>query len=322
MTSDFSSGTSGKVLALSGGVGGAKLVRGLCGVLRHDQLTVVANTGDDFDYWGLRICPDLDSILYAMADMNDAERGWGLKEESWRTLTAMRRLGGEHWFQLGDQDLATHIFRSQGLAAGQSLTEVTAALCEGLGVAHQLLPMTEQAVRTKVETGDGWLDFQHYFVGLGCEPEVTAIRFDGVAEATLNPAVVAALQDPALQLIVICPSNPFVSIDPILALPECRRALKDAAVPIVAVSPIISGKAVKGPAAKMMRELDMPATASGVAAYYRELAEVFIVDQLDAQELPAVEALGLTALLTPTLMTDLDSKLALARDVLSCVDSR
>jgi LPPG:FO 2-phospho-L-lactate transferase len=306
----------GKVLALSGGVGGAKLCRGLAALLAVEQLTIVANTGDDFDYWDLRICPDLDSVMYALADLNDEQRGWGLRDETWRTLIAMRRLGGDEWFQIGDQDLATHILRTQLLRADQSLSAVTQQIAAGLGIKHILLPMSEQSVATKVNTDQGWLDFQQYFVRDQCQPVVRELHFEGADDAQLNPQVHSLLTGEALTAIVVCPSNPFVSIDPILSLPRCRRLLMESSAPVIAVSPIIAGRAVKGPAAKMMRELDMPATAFAVAEYYGDLLDGFVLDEADAQYAEDIEALGIKVLVAPTLMSDLSSKIALADAVL------
>lgn len=308
---------SGKVLALSGGVGGAKLCRGLTAVLNAEQLTIAANTADDFDYWDLRICPDLDSVMYALADLNDEERGWGLRDETWRTLIAMRRLGGDEWFQIGDQDLATHMLRTQLLRAGQSLSAATKQIAAGLGVTHTLLPMSEQAVATKVSTDQGWLDFQEYFVRDKCQPEVRGLRFEGADTAQLNPLLKNVLQDDELAAIVVCPSNPFVSIDPILSLPDCVGLLKEASAPIIAVSPIIAGRAVKGPAAKMMRELDMPATALAVAEYYGDLLDGYVLDESDVEYSDDIAAMGIKVCVAPTLMTDLPSKTALAERVLS-----
>ncbi|WP_295870824.1 2-phospho-L-lactate transferase [uncultured Zhongshania sp.] len=308
---------SGGVLALSGGVGGAKLCRGLAAVLAAEQLTIVANTGDDFDYWDLRICPDLDSVMYALADLNDEERGWGLRDETWRTLIAMRRLGGDEWFQIGDQDLATHMLRTQLMAAGETLSTATQRIATGLGICHTLLPMTEQPVATKVNTAQGWLDFQHYFVRDKCEPEVLDLRFEGVDSAELNPLVSQMLTDASLAAIVVCPSNPFVSIDPILSLPDCRRLLKASSAPVIAVSPIIAGRAVKGPAAKMMRELDMPATALAVAEYYGDLLDGFVLDEADAEYMDDIAAMGLAVCVAPSLMTDMESKISLAKEVLA-----
>ena len=313
---NIEAGVGGKVLALSGGVGGAKLCRGLAARLAVEQLTIVANTGDDFDYWDLRICPDLDSVMYALADLNDEQRGWGLRDETWRTLIAMRRLGGDEWFQIGDQDLATHILRTQLLRADQSLSAVTKQITAGLGIKHILLPMSEQAVATKVNTDQGWLDFQQYFVRDQCQPEVRELHFKGADDAELNPQVHSLLMDEGLAAIVVCPSNPFVSIDPILSLSGCRRLLREAAAPVIAVSPIIAGRAVKGPAAKMMRELNMPATAFAVAEYYGDLLDGYVLDEADAHYAEDIEALGIKVCVAPTLMTDLSSKIALADAVL------
>lgn len=307
---------AGRVLALTGGVGGAKLARGLAGVLKKQQLTIAANTADDFDYWGLRICPDLDSVMYALADLNDDQRGWGVKDETWRTLIAMRRLGGDEWFQIGDQDAATHIFRTQMLASGASLAEVTGKLCRGLGIAAILLPMTESRVATRVKTDRGDLEFQEYFVRDQCEPAVRGLSFEGIDSARLHPDIVELLESDNLSAIVICPSNPFVSIDPILSLPRCRELLKAAKAPVIAVSPIIAGRAVKGPAAKMMRELAMPATATAVAHYYGDLLDGYVLDELDAEHAEDVAALGLEVCIAPTVMTSVASKVSLAEIVL------
>jgi LPPG:FO 2-phospho-L-lactate transferase len=310
------SNTAGRVLALSGGVGGAKLARGLASLLPGHQLTIAANTADDFDYWGLRICPDLDSVMYALADLNDEVRGWGLRDESWRAGIAMRRLGGEEWFQIGDQDVATHIFRSQMLAGGASLLEATEKLCSGLGIAPHLVPMSEDKVATKVNTDQGWLEFQEYFVREQCQPEVRGLAFEGIESADLHPAIVEILEADDLDAIIICPSNPFVSVDPILSLRRCRALLKAAKAPIIAVSPIIAGRAVKGPAAKMMRELAMPASALAVASYYGDLLDGYVLDELDADYADEVAALGIEVCIAPTVMSDLSSKVRLAEILL------
>ena len=311
---------SGKFLALSGGVGGAKLVRGLAECLPPSQLQVVVNTADDFDYWGLRICPDLDSNLYALADPNDEQRGWGLRDESWVTLEAMRRLDDGQWFQLGGRDLATHLYRTQALAAGQSLTDVTRQLGERLGCPAALLPMTEQRVATRVFTDMGELAFQEYFVRERCEPRVEKVVFDGLDTAQLNPAIISALADPALRGIIICPSNPFLSVDPILSLPGCREALMQVNVPVVAISPIVSGAAVKGPAAKMMHELDIPRRAAAVAEYYGDLLDGFIIDSADAQQRDDIAQTGVACRAVPSMMTTLDSKRRLAEETLSLIE--
>jgi LPPG:FO 2-phospho-L-lactate transferase len=308
---------SGKVLALSGGVGGAKLARGLAEILAPEQLTVVANTADDFDYWGLRICPDLDSVMYALADLNDTERGWGLAGETWQTIAAMRRYGGDDWFQLGDQDMATHLFRSQALRRGDSLAQVTAKMAAQLGIGLRLLPMSEQPVATRVHSDIGELAFQEYFVRERCEPAVQSLEFSGLAQASMQADFAALLSDRELKAIIICPSNPFVSVDPILSLPGCRDALASAAAPVIAVSPIVAGLALKGPAAKMMAELTLPASAVAVAEYYQQrygaLIDGFVIDSSDAQLAAQFRTLAAEVEVCPTVMTDLDSKVALGQ---------
>lgn len=309
----------GKVLVLSGGVGGAKLVHGLARTLPVDQLTVVANTADDFNHWGLRICPDIDSITYALAGINDEVRGWGLKDESWRTMVAMRRLSGEDWFQLGDQDIATHLYRTMRLNDGDSLTQICSDIARRLGVETRLLPMTDDTVATRVYSDRGEFEFQHYFVRERCEPKVERIEFVGIESATLSPQVRDSIADPALRAIIISPSNPFLSIDPILHLEDCRALLKARGLPVVAVSPIISGRAVKGPAAKLMEELNMPTSAHAVAEYYGDLLSGFVFDQADAAEWESVSSTGVECLMEQTRMTDLASKEHLARAVLEFV---
>lgn len=312
---------NGRLLALSGGVGGAKLARGLAEVLAPGQLDVVVNTADDFDYWGLRICPDLDSVMYALADRNDQQRGWGLKNESWRALEAVGQLGGDNWFQLGDQDLATHLLRTQQLREGASLTAITASFCQSLGVAARLLPMTEQSVATRVHTDQGVLGFQQYFVGQRCEPVVKSLQFSGINEAEILAEISQALAAAELQAVLFCPSNPFLSLDPILQLPGMVNALKQSGVPIIAVSPIVAGLAVKGPAAKLMKELNMPATATAVAEYYQQqydnLLDGFVIDSSDAQLASEIATLGLEVLVCPTLMQELSTKAELARACLA-----
>src|SRR6478672_3665617 len=241
------------VLALAGGVGGGKFCRGLTAVLPPERLAVVVNTADDFVHLGLHISPDIDSVLYALADQNDLERGWGLAGETWNFMAALERLGGEIWFKLGDRDLATHVLRTEALAAGRSLSEVTALLAGRLGIAHAVAPMSDNPVRSIVDTDEGALDFQDYFVRRQCKPVFRGVRFQGAESAAASPGLRNALG--RAQAVVITPSNPLVSIDPILALPGIRDALRRTQRPVVAVSPIVGGKAVKGPLGKMMREL-------------------------------------------------------------------
>ncbi len=303
----------GKVIALTGGVGGAKLARGLVEVLSPEQLLIVANTGDDFEHLGLSISPDLDSVMYALADKNDAERGWGLAGESWQAMAALKQLGGEDWFRLGDKDLATHLWRSQLLRDGHSLTAASRLLCEALGVKHRLIPMSDDPVRTIVSTDRGELGFQSYFVREQCNPKVSGFRFEGIEIARPAQALMDWLLDETLAAIIICPSNPFVSVDPILQLKGVREAMLKSRAPVVAVSPIVGGMAVKGPAAKMMEELSMPASADAVAAWYDDLLSGFVIDIVDQS---LASSLSMPCKVVSTLMGSLASKRKLALDVL------
>lgn len=309
---------SGHVVALSGGVGGAKLAHGLMLQLARDELTIVVNTADDFQHLGLTISPDLDSVVYALAGLADPVRGWGRQDETWNFMAALRGLGGEDWFQLGDRDLAMHVERSWRLARGASLTEVTARLCEALKIGARVLPMSDDPVRTRVLTDEGTLDFQDYFVRHQCRPVVRALEFVGAAQARPQAKMLAALQRADLRAVVICPSNPFVSVDPILAVPGIRAAIESAAAPVIAVTPIIGGKAVKGPAAKMLRELGLEVSGASVARRYAGLIDAFVVDDSD----PQPESItGMTLLRAPTLMHTLADRVALARAVLAAADA-
>jgi LPPG:FO 2-phospho-L-lactate transferase len=313
---------SGRCLALSGGVGGAKLALGLTRALPPDRLTVIANTGDDFEHLGLHIAPDLDTVMYNLAGLANPLTGWGRDGESWSFLAALEQLGGETWFRLGDRDLAVHVERTRRLARGETLSEVTAALCARLGIATPIAPMSDQPVRTMIGTPRGELAFQHYFVRERCEPEVTGFRFAGIESARPSAAFAAALADPELGAIVICPSNPFVSVDPILALPGAEDAVRAASGAVIAVSPIVAGAALKGPAAKMMSELRLPVTALEVARHYarRDLLDGFVLDGRDQELYHAVEALGLAVLVTDTVMTSVEDRERLAREVLAWAD--
>ncbi|MFD2272658.1 2-phospho-L-lactate transferase CofD family protein [Undibacterium arcticum] len=240
----------GRVVALCGGVGGAKLALGLETLLSSGQLTVAVNTGDDFEYLGLRISPDLDTVLYTLAGLSDQTRGWGRAGETWNFMAALQELGGESWFSLGDRDLALHVERTRRLLAGETLTAVMGEIAHRTGVKARILPMTEEPVRTIVHTADGELPFQQYFVKHACKPAVSEITFSGADDAVAHPALLDALAHPDLTAIVICPSNPYLSIDPILAVPGIRAALQRSVAPVIVVSPIVGGQAVKGPTAK------------------------------------------------------------------------
>ena len=305
-----------KVLALSGGVGGAKLALGLARVLPADDLVIVANTADDFEHFGLYIAPDLDTVMYTLAERSDQERGWGLAGESWHCLEAMAELGGESWFRLGDRDLATHLRRSQLLREGRSLAEATAELCQSLGVSQRLLPMSNEPVRTVVATDDGELSFQHYFVREQCRPVVRGFRFEGIERARPLPDFEALLAAPDLAAVVICPSNPFVSVDPIISMPGVRDALAACAAPVVAVSPIVGGNALKGPAAKMLGELGYPVGADSVAGYYAGLVDIFVLDQQDAKLADQINVPGMDVAATATVMHTLEDRKQLADAVL------
>ena len=302
------------VLALCGGVGGAKLALGLSAVLGADELTVVVNTGDDFEHLGLHVSPDLDTVLYTLAGLSDPERGWGRADESWNFMGALRELGGDAWFALGDRDLAVHVERTRRLNAGETLTSIVADMARRLNVATQIVPMTDGPVRTIVHTAAGALPFQEYFVRHACKPVVRGVSFEGAAEAKPNPAVADAFARANLAAIVICPSNPYLSIDPLLAMPGIRSALQRSTVPVIAVSPIISGQAVKGPTAKIMAELGIAATSAAIAQHYRELIDGLVIDESDAAD---ADRLGIPAAVTPTLMKSLDDKRRLAHAVLA-----
>jgi LPPG:FO 2-phospho-L-lactate transferase len=305
------------VLALSGGIGGAKLALGLYRALPPGALTVIANTGDDFEHLGLSISPDSDTLLYTLAGIDNPELGWGRRNETWTFMAALEALGGETWFKLGDGDLATHVERTRRLAAGESLTLVTDDFRRRLGISARLLPMSDDRVRTRLRTEDGWLDFQDYFVRLRSAPVVHEVAYAGAAEAQPNPDFLAALGAGDLDAIVICPSNPFLSIDPILSLPGIRDALRACRAPVVAVSPIIGGKAVKGPTAKLMAELGLPVSAAAVVRHYADILDIYIADDADTDELAELEV---PAILTRTLMMTLEDRDALARVVLRAAD--
>lgn len=302
-----------RCIALSGGVGGAKLALGLDRVMAPGDLLVVANTGDDFEHLGLAICPDIDTVLYTLAGVADPETGWGRAEESWRVMHTLETLGGETWFRLGDRDIALHLERTRRLRAGEALSRITADVARRFGVASHVLPMSDQPVRTIVETPDGPLAFQHYFVRERCAPSVAGFRFEGAKDARPAPGLREALAQPGLEAVVICPSNPFISIDPILSVPGLRDAIAASAAPVVAVSPIVGGRAIKGPTAKMMRELGLETDAAAVARHYRGLIDGFILDQRDAADADRVRALGIDAAVTNTVMTSLEDRKALAR---------
>jgi LPPG:FO 2-phospho-L-lactate transferase len=283
-------------------------------VLPPDELAIVVNTADDFVHLGLHVSPDLDSVLYAIAGLNDLDRGWGLAGETWNFMDALRRLGGETWFQLGDRDLATHLLRTELLAAGHSLSEVTALLARRMGVAHAVAPMTDRTVRSIVDTDQGLLAFQDYFVKRQCQPAFRGASFEGAAAAEPSAAFRAALDNAAV--ILLAPSNPFVSIDPILALKGVRELIGRSQAPVVAVSPIVGGQAVKGPLAKMMRELGLEPSPLGIARHYGPLVHGWLIDTADRDSAPLVESLGSRVRVSGTIMRSAEDKASLARETL------
>lgn len=302
------------IVALAGGVGGAKLASGLYAELAPERLTVVVNTADDFELFGLSISPDLDTVLYTLADLANPQTGWGIQGDTANALQMLRRYGGPDWFWLGDRDLATHVTRTALLREGRSLSEVTAHLAASLGVYARLLPMTDARVRTIIETPGGPLAFQEYFVKRGCRDTVTGIRLEGIEVATVPPALDVALQQ--AEAIVFCPSNPFVSIGPILAVPGLRERIRALGVPVVVVSPIIAGQALKGPAARMLENLGQEVSVAGVARLYADLAPVLLIDESDRDLAPDVAAAGARPVVAPIIMQNMDDRRALARLVL------
>ena len=309
--------STGTVVALSGGIGGAKLALGLYRVLSPDALTVVCNPGDDFDHLGLRICPDADTVLYTLAGIANPETGWGRAGETWAFMDAMARLGGETWFRLGDGDLALHVERTRRLAGGEPLSHIAADIARRLGVHARVVPACDGAVRTVVRTPVGRLAFQHYFVRDRCEPRVSGFEFEGAESARPCGAVLEALTDDSLRCVVVCPSNPFISIDPILAVPGTRAAIRAAAAPVIGVSPIVGGRAVKGPTAKMMRELGLEVSNRAIERHYGDLVGAWIIDCADAAD---TAGFSRPVRVAPTLMrTDADKE-ALARVVLKLAE--
>jgi LPPG:FO 2-phospho-L-lactate transferase len=302
------------IIALAGGVGGARLAHGLARALPEGELTVIVNTGDDFVHLGLHICPDPDTVLYTLSELADPERGWGLKGETFHAMGALGRLGGENWFALGDRDLATHIERTRRLAAGESLSAITADFAARLGIRQHIVPMSDDPIRTIVHTNEGILPFQDYFVRLHCTPQVESLTFEGAAAATPSPGLRAAMTSETLRGIIICPSNPFLSIDPILAVPGVRPWLEARRVPCIAVSPLIGGKAVKGPAAKIMAELKLDATPRAIAQHYHGLIDGLMIDDADT-----AAAFG-QCLVTNTLMRDIADRERLAGEALAYLE--
>ena len=306
-----------RLVALAGGTGAAKLLRGLDALVEPGALTIIGNTGDDALIWGLHVSPDLDTICYTLAGLIDESRGWGLRDESFRTLGEMVRFGEPTWFNLGDRDLATHLHRTRLLAEGVTLGEVTARLARDLGARHAVLPMSDQPVRTRLLGPDGWLSFQEYFVREKTQVEVREVEYTGAAAATPSPGLLEAIV--SADAVLVCPSNPVTSIGPILAVPGIAQALEATAAPVLAVSPIIGGAAVAGPAGRLMAMRGLEVSALGVAAAYTPWLDILVLDQVDAALAPRLEAVGLRAVVADTLMRGLQEEIALARRVLAAL---
>ena len=308
------------ITVFSGGVGGARFLQGLLQVVDPAEVTVIANTGDDAEFFGVYVSPDIDIVLYHLAGLSDEERGWGLRGDSFGTIDALSRYGYEKWFRLGDGDFATCLHRANLLRSGLTLSQATADIAGALGVGCAVLPMSDQPVRTKLETPDGVLDFQEYFVKHRTEVPIRGIQFAGSESAAPAPGVIDAII--WAQAIIIAPSNPLVSVGPILMVPGVREALRETVAPIAAVSPIVGGATIKGPADRMLRELGHQASPAGVAALYRDFLDVLVMDQVDAALASEVDALGVRAVVTDTIMSSPEKKADLARTVLGALNER
>ena len=310
-----------KCIAISGGVGGAKLALGLEKIIQSEDLMVIGNVGDDFQHFGLHISPDIDTLLYTLSGRSDIEKGWGLANETWEFMSAMKELGGESWFQLGDRDLATHVERTRRLQIGESLSEITDYLRRTFGIQAKILPATDDNLRTIVKTDAGILSFQEYFVREHCNPCIQNLYFEGSETAYTSPDLTKELQSNETKTIIFCPSNPLLSIDPILSIQGLKKEFIDSGAKIVAVTPIVSGEAIKGPAAKNLREFGYSASATTVAKHYQGLIHGFVLDQKDHLEAKEIEKLGISVLVTDTIMNDLETKVKLAEKTLKFANS-
>jgi LPPG:FO 2-phospho-L-lactate transferase len=304
------------IVALAGGVGGARLAYGLSRCMRAEDLCVAVNTGDDFEYLGFPISPDIDTVCYTLAQMEDNERGWGRANETWAFMNGLKQLNQDAWFLLGDSDLSLHVTRHQGFRKGLTLTQVTADVAKSFGIRSRVIPMSDDPVHTVISTPAGQLEFQEYFVRQRCEPVVSRIDYAGSEVANVQPELLFALRSPALDAVVICPSNPWLSIAPMLAMSELRQAIQSVSVPVLAVSPIVGGKAVKGPAAKLMAELGHDVSALGVAKHYAGLITTIVIDTIDAGYRDAIESMGIRVLVTDTIMRSREDRVRLGGEIL------
>ena len=308
----FSFKANKKILCLCGGVGGAKLAFGLSKVLSPEQLNIVVNTGDDFNHLGFPISPDIDTVIYTLAEINNKQLGWGRENETWHFMDNIKKEGGESGFRLGDKDIETHTLRKTLLNQSKTLSEATAIIGERLGVQYKIIPMSDEPVQTIVDTEQGELAFQHYFVREQCKPRVRAVRFAGAEDAQPSPDFLEALNDDNLAAVLVCPSNPFLSVDPILALQGVKQKLMGLTVPVIAVSPIIAGRAIKGPTVKMMKEMNMLSNSAEIAEYYKEWIDILVLDKSDQKEKSLIEEKGIKVLSSKTLMKSEEDKINLA----------
>ena len=303
------------ILALSGGVGGAKLSWGLDNITAKNTLTIIANTGDDFIHHGLYISPDSDTLIYTLAGVNDPERGWGRADETWHTHSTLGQLGIENWFQIGDKDLALHLYRNEQRKKGISLTEITQHIAQKFGVNSCILPMSDDPVQTIIESDIGHLSFQEYFVKHQSEPCIRNISFNGSTEASISPELKTVIKDNGFKAIIVCPSNPYLSIDPILSIKEIKSFIESSSIPVVAVSPIVGGKALRGPTAKIMHEMDIPVSVMGIAEHYHPLIDGLVIDHKDKIMSSKMQSMGIAVQVTNTVMNCDSDKIQLAQDV-------
>lgn len=304
-----------RIVALCGGVGGAKLALGLATLEADFDLSIVANTGDDFEHLGLSISPDIDTVTYTLAGVANPETGWGRAEETWSFMESLANLGGDTWFRLGDKDLALNVLRTNLRRNGASLSEITSLIARNLGISAEIIPMTDSAVRTVLSTDQGILDFQDYFVRRQCSPVVSNIEFRGAESSNATARFEALMTSPDVKAIIICPSNPYISIDPILAVPGVRAALANHSAPVLAISPVVGGQSIKGPTSKLMSELDLGSSAEDIATYYRDFIDGFVLDHRDSRLCVAIEEGGIRTFCCNIVMSTFDDRCQLAQDV-------
>lgn len=305
------------ILALTGGVGGAKLATGLAKILSNEELHIVVNTGDDFNYWGLPISPDIDTVMYNLAGVNNTSLGWGIEDEKWTILEGMEKMKVDNWFRIGDRDLLTHLHRAQLLNDGHSLTSATDIICNKYGVHHSIIPMTDNPIHTLLHTKKDTIVFQDYFVKQKCKPIIHSISYQGCDDSMPSAKLMTLIDNPSLKGIVICPSNPFLSIAPILSIPLLRKKLQSMSVPIIAVSPLINGQAIKGPTSKIMYELGVDVSNFGIASFYSDIISGIVIDASDSSDKMKLKKQGINVFTTNTLMKSNTDKVKLAKSVLS-----